>query len=77
MSPDLRARLEKEAQQPAGVAPVMCCSELKQLLEDNARLVSMVGALLPMARSHCSYTGDEEGALVIEAAERTLGQVAP
>lgn len=74
MSPDLRARLEKEAQQPAGVAPVMCCSELKQLLEDNARLVSMVGALLPMAQASVD---SEEGALVIEAAERTLGQVAP
>lgn len=74
MSPDTLNRLEKESQQPDDIAPVMGCGELRELLTERARLVSMVGALLPMAQASVD---SEEGALVIEAAERTLGQVAP
>lgn len=74
MSPDTLNRLEKEAQQPAGIAPGMCCSELAALLTERARLVAMVGALLGGVKMHAPR-GDY--ALVIEAAERLLGQVAP
>lgn len=45
MSPDVLARLRKEAEQPAGIAPVMCCSELKQLLEERAELLEVLSDL--------------------------------
>lgn len=83
MSPDVRARLEREAAQPDDIAPVMGCGELRALLVENARLVTLVGALLPLAKDRHSYLSgewpdaarDQSTALVIEAAERTLGQV--
>lgn len=74
MSPDTLNRLEKESQQPDDIAPVMGCGELRELLAERARLVSMVGALLGGVKMHAPR---ETYALVIEAAERTLGQVAP
>lgn len=39
MSPELRARLQKEAEQPAGVAPVLDSPELKQLLDEHKDLL--------------------------------------
>lgn len=45
MKAELLARLEKEAEQPAGVAPVIDSPELKQLLEERSALFAALHAI--------------------------------
>ena len=69
MNPDTLARLRKEAEQPAGVAPVIDSPELAQLLEER-------DALMRFASEVAGWDDDDCADVLAGLVARDLAQTA-
>lgn len=54
MNPDTLKRLEREAAQPAGIAPVIDAPELRQLLKERRAGLVIAGIIAARPSSDCA-----------------------